>query len=139
MIYLTLYISECLKKLQKVSCHLLALLRVNPTSFGIQGSLEPPVPEMWGSFCFSGNLCLFTKMFGTFFLCPKEALYEKILHPFLFCAYKMLACVAGARKGKGEGKIGRARNTQSEMHTCALMGTYCNMCSMEKRHVLCNN
>ena len=24
------------------------------------------------------------------------------------------ACVAGARKGKGEGKIGRARNTRSE-------------------------
>ena len=26
----------------------------------------------------------------------------------------IVACVAGARKGKGEGKIGRARNTQSE-------------------------
>ena len=26
----------------------------------------------------------------------------------------MLACVAGARKGKGEGKIGRARNARSE-------------------------
>ena len=26
----------------------------------------------------------------------------------------LLACVAGARKGKGEGKIGRARNARSE-------------------------
>ena len=28
----------------------------------------------------------------------------------------ILACVAGARKGKGEGKIGRARNAQSHHH-----------------------
>ena len=29
-------------------------------------------------------------------------------------ANQSLACVAGARKGKGEGKIGRARNARSE-------------------------
>ena len=34
----------------------------------------------------------------------------------VFCiAAVCLACVAGARKGKGEGKIGRARETRREL------------------------
>ena len=33
---------------------------------------------------------------------------------FLKMAIAHLACVAGTRKGKGEGKIGRARNARSE-------------------------
>ena len=32
----------------------------------------------------------------------------------------ILACVAGARKGKGEGKIGRTQNAQSHHHPCPL-------------------
>ena len=38
----------------------------------------------WGFFLLSRVHCLFTKMFGFFFLQPKDALCQKIVHPFHF-------------------------------------------------------
>ena len=48
--------------------------------------------ESKGSFCFSGALCLFTKIFETFFCFPSTVFAKKLCILFTFCAYKMHTC-----------------------------------------------
>lgn len=63
-----------------------------PTSVNSYGSLGLPVSKSWGeSLCFSGVLCLqgvFTKIFRTVSLHPKDALCHNTACPFHFlCIY----------------------------------------------------
>ena len=44
---------------------------------------------------------------------------------FFFFFTRMVACVAGDRKGKGEGKTGRARNARSEGEGKCLQPAHC--------------
>ena len=75
--------------------YLLALTEV-PQVLIVEVPWDPRLQRVGCSFGLSGVLCLFTKIFGTFFLCPKDALPKN--HTFFSLIVRI-------------------------RHTCALMGT----------------